>query len=244
VWQTWISSLSEGLQLTLELTLVISALTIALSLVIAATSTSEIRLVAHLGRLYTDVIRSVPLLPALIFVYYGLGGQLKDWGINTFWLVVVVFVVSESSYLGEVYRAIFETVAAGQLEAAKSLGLSWLKTNIRIVIPTSVPALLPVTVNGMVLILKDTSLASMVTLPELTLTATTTVSESFQPLPVYLILAGFYLVIVLPVTGLSSFLERRMQLPSRRDRDGNSATAVPILAAVALDEAEPAGVIQ
>jgi His/Glu/Gln/Arg/opine family amino acid ABC transporter permease subunit len=216
MWAQWAHVLASGLVVTLELTGVISVCTIVFSLLLASAAVSEIKPLARCCRLYSDVVRSIPLLPALIFVYYGLGRDFVQIGVNTFWLACLVFVLSESGYQAEIYRGIFRSMGAGQWEAGRSLGLRWRQIVTRVLLPSCLPAIIPVSVNAVVLILKDTSLASMITIQEVTLSANGLVSTSFQPLQVYILLAGFYLVVVLPIMGLSQLLERRLTRGARR----------------------------
>ncbi|MGX7678650.1 amino acid ABC transporter permease [Jatrophihabitans sp. DSM 45814] len=205
---SWFTTLLGALKITLELTAIVTAVGIVWSLVVAAATFSEVKAVARLARFYIDIMRSIPLLPALVSVNYGLGAELVRWNISTFWMVFFILVLIESGYTAEVYRGIFRAMPAGQWEAARSLGLSWTQIIIRVVIPVSVPALIPVSVNSFVFTLKDTSLASIVALPEVTLAATTLVSETFEPLKVYILLAVVYLGVSLPVMGLAWLLQR------------------------------------
>lgn len=216
MWAQWAHVLAQGLVITLELTAIVSVCTVLLSLLIASASVSELKPLARFCRFYSDLMRSIPLLPALIFVNYGLGEDFSGIGITTFWLACFVFVLIESGYQAEIYRAIFQSMAAGQWEAGRSLGLRWRQIVARLLLPSCLPALIPVSVNAIVLILKDTSLASVITVQELTLSANGLVSTSFAPLQVYTLLAGFYLVVVLPIMGLSQLLERRLMRGARR----------------------------
>jgi His/Glu/Gln/Arg/opine family amino acid ABC transporter permease subunit len=211
MWSEWTHTLAGGLVATLELTAWVTVIGVLLSLALAACAFSEIRTVRWLSSLYSDVMRSIPLLPALVFVNFGIGSQLEDVGVTAFWVTCLVLILIESGYTTEVFRGIFKAMAAGQWEAARSLGMPWFQIVIRVLIPSALPALIPVSVNGLVLTLKDTSLASIVAFPEITLAATTAVSTSFQPLQVYILLGGFYLAISLPVMGIAVLLERRLK---------------------------------
>jgi glutamine transport system permease protein len=216
VWLQWAQVLAQGLEVTLELTAVVSTCTILLSLVVASAALSEVKFFAKFSRIYCDVLRSIPLLPFLIFAYYGVGKDFAQIGLSTFWLTAVVFILVESGYQAEVFRGIFLSVAAGQWEAGRSLGLRWRQIVLRVLIPSCMPAILPVSVNAVVFILKDTSLASIVTLNEVTLAATTVVSTSFRPLQVYILLGGFYLAVVLPIMAFARLLEHRLQRTARK----------------------------
>lgn len=205
----WVAAIWPGFVLTLQLTAAIAVIKISMALMFAAGSFSESKLLSRGTRLYADLARSIPILPALFFVYYGLGDTAVDIGISTFWLICLVFVLLEGGYTVELYRGVFESISPGQWEAAHSLGLSWPAIILRIVLPAVARPLIPVTVNVLVITLKDTSLASIVAMPEVTLAAFNVVAETFTPMPVYLLLGAFYLAVAIPLIVVSSYLERR-----------------------------------
>jgi len=205
----WVVAMWPGFVLTLALTAAIAVIKIPMALALAAGSFSDNRLIGRGSRLYADLARSIPILPALFFVYYGLGDTAERVGLPTFWLICLVFVLLEGGYTVELYRGVFESISAGQWEAAHSLGLSWPVIMLRVVIPTVGRPLIPVTVNVLVITLKDTSLASIVAMPEVTLSAFNVVAETFTPMPVYLLLGVFYLAVAIPLIIVSSYLERR-----------------------------------
>lgn len=214
----WVVMMWPGFVVTLKLTAAIAVIKISMALLLAAGSFSDSKLISRGSRLYADLARSIPILPALFFVYYGLGDTAVDLGISTFWLICLVFVLLEGGYTVELYRGVFESISPGQWEAAHSLGLSWPVIILRIVIPAVGRPLIPVTVNVLVITLKDTSLASIVAMPEVTLAASNVVSETFTPMPVYLLLGVFYLAVAIPLIVVSSYLERRFAdyLPAAR----------------------------
>jgi His/Glu/Gln/Arg/opine family amino acid ABC transporter permease subunit len=120
---SWVAILSAGLIVTIELSLLTILFTIVLSAVLAISRVSPSRAVRILASLYADLFRSIPLLALLIFLYYGLGRIAVQFGVSGFWLVVAGLTLSESAYLGEVYRGGLMAIPQSQWEAAASLGL-------------------------------------------------------------------------------------------------------------------------
>jgi His/Glu/Gln/Arg/opine family amino acid ABC transporter permease subunit len=213
---SWSSTLVVGLEVTLQLAFITGVLAILLSTLLAIMSISPSRLVRVVSGIYTDIFRSIPILALLLFLYYGLGPVVGQLGISGFWLAVAGLTLIESAYLGEVYRGALQSVGGAQWHAASSLGLSWPSTLALVILPQAVPAGIPGTVNIVIGIIKDSSLASLIAVPEVTQAASLLVSVTFRPLPIYTLLAGFYIAIILPLTavayGLEKFVARRLGL--------------------------------
>jgi His/Glu/Gln/Arg/opine family amino acid ABC transporter permease subunit len=207
---SWVAILSGGLVVTIELSAFTALFTIAFSALLAICRVSPWRWARMLASLYADLFRSIPLLALLIFLYYGLGRVAVQFGISGFWLVVAGLALSESAYLGEVYRGGLLAIPQSQWEAAASLGLGWPSILRRVVLPQAVPSAIPSTLNMLISIIKNSSLASLVAVSEVTLVATILVSETFEPMQVYLVLAMLYLAIIIPVSLVSRWLESRV----------------------------------
>jgi His/Glu/Gln/Arg/opine family amino acid ABC transporter permease subunit len=215
----WWQILWTGFIVTIKLSLICSVTTVLLAALIAIARIHPSRVVRGLGEVYADVLRSIPLLALLLFAYYGLGREAASYGITAFWLAVAAITLSESAYLSEVYRAALQAVPAGQREAAASLGLPWWRTVWLVIAPQGIAPSLPTTVNAVVGIVKGSSLASLIAISEATLVATNLVSQTFQPLGVYLTLTLMYLVILIPLSLVGKALEVRFGLA--RDADKN-----------------------
>jgi His/Glu/Gln/Arg/opine family amino acid ABC transporter permease subunit len=226
----WLGILGSGLLVTVELALAATALTVAFSAVLALADISPWRIVRLPALLYADVFRSIPLLALLIFVYYGLGPFASKLGISAFWLAVAGLTISESAYLSEVYRGGLQAIPDGQWDAAASLGLGWFSTARLVVLPQALPPAVPSTMNMAIAILKDSSLASLIAVPEVTLTATFLVSETFRPLQVYAVLALLYLALVVPLTLLAHRVEGLFRDAGDRFPGVHVGEAPPVLA--------------
>ena len=206
----WLAILAGGLVVTLQLTLFAAVFTIAWSTLLAIGNISPHRPVRLLASLYCDLFRSIPLLALIIFMYYGLGGVTARLGIPDFWLMVAALTLSESAYLAEIYRGGLLAIPQAQWEAAESLGLGWWGVLRLVVLPQALLPAVPSTLNMVIASIKDTSLASLIAVNEVTLVATTLVSETFEPMQVYLVLAVLYLALIMPIVLLSHRLETRL----------------------------------
>jgi polar amino acid transport system permease protein len=154
-----------------------------------------------------DLFRAIPPLVLLIFVYAGL--PFAGLRLSPFAAVCVAFFLNTSAYYGEIYRAGFESVGAGQREAARSTGLTAWQAMAFVVIPQAVRNVLPDLVSNTVEVVKLTSLASVVALPEMLYSADMARSVTYNSSPIVLA-ALIYLVLLWPVVRLVSRMEHRL----------------------------------
>jgi His/Glu/Gln/Arg/opine family amino acid ABC transporter permease subunit len=208
--QSWAPTLLRGVVVSLELAFLAGGLTFGLALAVALLRIGPWRPIRILATIYVDIDRSIPLLALLIFVYFGLGRYLAQLGIPAFWVAVVAIGVNESGYLSEVYRASLQSIGKDQWEAAASLGLSRRQTIWLVIIPQAVPSAIPPTVNDLIYIIKGTSLASLISVNELTGVSNELVSETFLPMEIYLIIGVIYLLLTVPLSYLARYAERRI----------------------------------
>jgi His/Glu/Gln/Arg/opine family amino acid ABC transporter permease subunit len=204
----WLSVLWVGLEETIKLAFVTIGASIVVSALLAAGSISPWRPVRWATRLYIDLFRCIPVLALLIFVYYGLGKYIASWHLPAFWLAAFALTLGESAFLSEIFRAGLEAIPRSQWEAATSLGFRWRSTLGFVIAPQTLLPSIPGVVNMSIFAFKDSSLASFVAVPEVTQTANQLVAETFKPLQVYLMLAGLYLVVILPFTFAAGRVEQ------------------------------------
>lgn len=204
----WLDVLWIGLQTTLKLSLVTIICSIVVAAIFAWASISRRRALRWMARTLVDLLRCIPVLALLIVIYYGLGKYTAGWHIDPFWMAVIALTLGESAFLSEVFRAGFEAIPRSQWEAAESLGFGRSGALVHVIAPQAVLPAIPGVVNMSIFTFKDSSLASVIAVPEVTQTANQLVAETFQPLNVYLLLAGFYLAVILPFLILASLAER------------------------------------
>lgn len=219
-WIGWLAILAGGMAVTFQLTVATVVLTIAWSTIVAVSSVSPWRPLRVATRLYVDLFRSIPTLALLLFTYYGLGKYIAHLDVPTLALPVIGLTLAESANLSEIYRAGLEAIPKAQHDAAASLGLGWLRTIGLVILPQALVASIPATVNMVIFTIKDSSLASLIATPEVTGTASLLVSEVFQPLPVYILLALLYIAVIVPLTVVATPLEAFLD-----HRFGNVAAA-------------------
>ena len=155
--------------------------------------------------IYIAIIRGTPVMVQLLLVYFGL---LSPLGVSALVVAVLVFGLNSGAYVAEVIRSGIQAVDKGQMEAGRSLGLSYGVTMSRIILPQAIRNILPALGNEFIALIKETSVAGFITVFDLTRAARSIVSKFYDPLVPYLVLALMYLVLVLIATALVHQLER------------------------------------
>jgi polar amino acid transport system permease protein len=196
-----------GLGQTVVLCLVVIPLGLIGGLLVALTSLAPSRTVRWTAAAAIDFFRAIPPLVLLIFVYAGL--PFAGIRLSPLAAVAIAFLLNNSSYYGEIYRAGIESVGRGQWDAARSTGLKAHQALIYVVLPQAVRNVLPDLISNTIEVVKLTSLASVVALPELLYSADMARSITFNTSPIVLA-AGIYLIMLWPIVRLVSRLERRI----------------------------------
>ena len=196
-----------GLKQTIIICLIVVPLGLFGGLAFALISLSRLRIVRWMAIAAIDFFRSIPPLVLLIFVYAGL--PFAGLRLSPLAAVAISFFLNTSSYYGEIYRAGIESVGLGQWDAARSTGLQAYQTLAYVVLPQAVRNVLPDLVSNTVEVVKLTSIASVVALPELLYSADMARSVTFNSSPIVLA-AVIYLAMLWPLVRLISRLERRI----------------------------------
>jgi len=204
------SVLLRGCVVTLQLTIVSLILATALGLLLSFGSLSRLRLVRWLAIGFVEFFRAAPALVVLIWIYYALPAII---GVNfsSFISAVLALTLVQASYEAEIFRAGIEAIELGQVEAARSVGMSRGQTMRRIVLPQAFRIMIPPFVSATASLLKYSSLASVVAVYELLNQGNNIIQQSFRPLEVYTSVAVLYLAMILPITQASRMLERKLK---------------------------------
>lgn len=216
----WAGVMAAGLWVTLELVALAGLISILLGAALSVMFISPHRFVRAIARLYVDIFRSIPLLALLFFLYYVLGRYTETLGLSSFALAVLGLALNEAAYVSEIYRAGLRSVPDMQWEAGTSLGLGWWGVFTRVILPQALPPAMPATLNMLIQLIKNSALASLIAVNEVSMSATILVSETFKPFEVFTLLAVMYLALIVPLTLLSgkveTFLARRLGLAAPR----------------------------
>ena len=198
--------LLRGLGTTLLLSLLVIPLGLAGGLAVAVLYSLRRRWVTVLVIAYVDFFRAFPPLVLLLFIYFGM--PFFGVEIPAILAVALGFLLNTSSYYGEIFRAGIDSISKGQSEAARSTGLSWLQTMLHVVVPQATRNVLPDLLGNTLEVVKLTTLASVVAIPELLNAARNAQALTYNPTPIVLA-AMMYLVMLWPLVRLLSRLEHK-----------------------------------
>ena len=202
--------LIDGLYYTLALSLTAICISIIVGLLIALPGLSTSRAPRSINRVYVELIRSIPLLVLILWVYYGLP-QVAGISISVFWAGVLALSISDSAFQAEIFRAGSQSINRGQYEAAASISLNYRDTMRYVILPQAIKRILPALGNQLVYMLKMSSLVSVIGMQELTRRANELVVTEYRPLEIYTILVLEYLVVILLVSAGVRWLEKRLK---------------------------------
>ncbi|MEI3852382.1 MULTISPECIES: amino acid ABC transporter permease [unclassified Ensifer] len=201
------SLLWAGLTFTIPLTLLSFIFGLVLGLATAVARLFGPAPVVAIARFYVWVIRGTPLLVQLFVIFYGLpsAGILLD----AFTAALIGFSLNVGAYTSEIIRAVIQSVPRGQWEAAYSIGMSWSQAMRRTILPQATRVAVPPLSNTFISLVKDTSLAAAITVPEMFQTAQRIVATTYEPLILYILAALIYLAMSSVLSALQVRLERR-----------------------------------
>lgn len=197
--------LLEGLKTTMLLTIASVVLAVVVGAPLAAMKMSTLAPLRWLATGYIALVRGVPLIALMFVIYFGIVSVVR---VDAFTAGVLGLGLHTSAYVAEIFRSGFLGVPRGQTEAARSIGMSRLVAVRRVVGPQAMRVAVPALANQMIITLKDSAVASFITVDELFMKAQRLSAANFQPLAYYVIVSIYYLVVVGLMTVVASRIER------------------------------------
>ncbi len=216
-WSNWWPQLVPAMWNTFALTALSYLFALVLGIILAVGRLSKIRVVRAFCVSYIEFVRGIPALALLFLIYFGLVplGLVFD----SFVAAVVGLGMNQGGYMAEVFRGGIEALHKGQREAALSVGMTPYKAYRFIIMPQAVRIVLPPLLNMLIVLLKDTSICSLISTPELMLRAKDIASMSFLPMHIYLLVGILYFMMAWPL----SMITRRVEAHLSRGRRQASA---------------------
>ena len=200
--------MASGAIYTIQMSLTAIAISVVVGLLVALPGLSEKRGWRVFNRTYVEIVRAVPVLVLILWVYYGLPA-ITGITLGVFWAGVLALALSDSAFQAEIFRAGIQSIGRGQYEAAQSISLTYRDTMRYVILPQAIRRILPALGNQFVYMLKMSSLVSVIGMQELTRKANELVVAEYRPLEIYTILVLEYLVLILIVSAGVRWLERR-----------------------------------
>lgn len=209
----------RGAGTTLSITVVAVAIGVVLGLLIALMKLSKKRILRIAATVYIEVLRGTPLVVQALLVYMGLPVLLKAYGIDFTWNAtvagMVVCGVNSSAYVSEIIRSGIQAVDKGQMEAARSLGMSYSQSMKLIIIPQAFKIVIPALGNEFITLIKETAVLSVITITDITRASMLWASSTFLYWQAYIGTALVYLMLTIPLSKAMNLLERRLSVDAK-----------------------------
>lgn len=213
-----LAQLLGGVPLTLQLSLMALVAGFVLAVVIASAASSRYRLFRWIGNAHVEIFRGTPLLVQIFLIYYGLGqipglreSVLWPFLREPYWCAILALALNTSAYTAEIIRGALQAVPANEIEAGRACGMSGLLLCRRVTWPIAIRQGLPVYGSEVILMLKATSLASIITLTEMTGIAHKLISSTYRVMEIFAVTGTLYLTLTFLISLAFALIERRLQ---------------------------------
>ncbi len=213
--QTYGTMLIRALGQTILLTLLSLVFAMIIGMIFGLMNVGHNRVLNFIGTVYVDAVRGVPLIVLAYFIYFGIPAGIQGLGFSDFRLTAlqagtIALSMNCGAYMAEIIRAGIQSVDRGQMEAARSLGLSYGAGMALIVVPQAIRTMIPSIINQFIITLKDTSILSVIGFPELTNVGKTIMGNTFKNLQTWAIIGIMYMVVIITLSKISKKIERRV----------------------------------
>ena len=202
--------LISGITTTIYISTISIVIAMAVGLLIAIPAITKNKYLSYINVFYVEVVRSVPLLVLILWVYYGLP-ILTGFSFSPFVSGIIALSISESAFMAEIFRGGINAIKKTQWEAATSLGLNFSKKLKLVILPQAFKVILPALGNQFVYVLKMSSLVSIIGISDLTRKANELVVSTYRPLEIYTFLILEYLILILIVSYFVRKLEKKLK---------------------------------
>ncbi|WP_273419195.1 amino acid ABC transporter permease [Veillonella caviae] len=200
--------LLQGALVTVEITAMSVGCGFLIGLLVALAGLSRFTIVRLLSKCYVDIIRGTPLLVQIFLIYFALP-MLTGQRVDPFIAAVTACSINSGAYVSEIFRAGIQSIDKGQMEAGRSLGLSWVQTMRYIIMPQAFRAIIPPLGNEFIAMLKDSSLVSVIGFEELTRRGQLIIAKTYASFEIWGAVAIIYLVMTVSISQLVGYLERK-----------------------------------
>lgn len=214
--------LFDGIRITIYISILSIIVGVVIGLLSCLMGMSKNPVLKAISKVYIWIIRGTPMIVQAIFVFYGVPQFVRlfvgKFNISPFMAGLITLSLNAGAYLAEIFRGGIMAVPKGQVEAARSLGLSSVRTMLKVVLPQAFKIALPSMVNQFIITIKDTSILSVIGLAEITNRANTYVGSTYRYFETYIFVAIYYLVVISILMILSNYLEKKINY----EKKGNS----------------------
>ena len=213
IWNS-LPLLLAGAGVTIEITAIAVGLGFIFGLITSVCRLSGVKILQVIAVCYVNIIRGTPMLVQIFLIYFALPMVIGE-RINPFVAAVAACSINSGAYVSEIFRAGIQSVDKGQMEAGRSLGLSWMQTMRYVIMPKAFKHVIPPLGNEFISMTKETSLVSVIGFEELTRRGQLIIAKTYGSFEIWLTVAAIYLVMTLTIARLVSYLERRFATDDR-----------------------------
>lgn len=216
ILQTYSLMLLKSLGYTMLLTLLALFFAMIIGLIFALFNVSHNKILNVIGTIYIDAIRGVPLIVLAYFIYFGVPQAIKMMGVASFKLPAlqagtIALSMNCGAYMAEIFRAGIQSIDKGQMEASRSLGLTYGMSMRSVVLPQAFKVMIPSIINQFIITLKDTSILAVIGYPELTNMGKTISGNTFKSLETWAIVGVMYMIVIITLSKAAKAIERKMK---------------------------------
>ena len=201
----------KGVVTTVELTVLGIIFGLIIGLILAFMRLSKYAVVRWPALIYLNIFRGTPLFVQLLVVHFGLIPAIFGASQGPFFSGAVALALNSGAYVSEIFRAGIKSIDRGQMEAARSLGMTHWMAMKEIILPQAIKRMIPPFGNEFIVLLKDSSLVAVISVHDLTQAGRLVMAATLQPWEAYIPVALLYLMLTLPLTYLVAYLERRLE---------------------------------
>ncbi len=202
-------SILSGIMVTIKLSVISLLVAVILGILFGIFRLSKIKILKGMAASYLYIIRGTPLMVQALFIYFGIAPLIIPRS-DPFICGVIALSLNAGAYMSEIFRAGILAVDFGQTEASRSLGLSYLKTMQKVILPQAIKIMIPSIINQFIVTIKDTSILTVISIRELTASGQIIVARNFKPMETYGVIAVMYFILITILSLLSSYIERRL----------------------------------
>lgn len=203
-----------GAGVTIQITALSVGFGLLIGMFVGIARLSNVKLVKFLATVYVDFIRGTPLLVQIFLIYFALP-MIIGQRIDPFIAAITACSVNSGAYVAEIFRAGIQSIDKGQMEAGRSLGMTWTQTMRFIILPQAFKRIIPPLGNEFIAMLKDSSLVSVIGFEELTRRGQLIIARTYGSFEIWLTVAFIYLVMTLTISRLVDYLERRYKIDDK-----------------------------
>ena len=201
--------LITGAGITIQITAISVGLGLIIGMFVGIARISNVKLLRWLAAIYIDFLRGTPLLVQIFLIYFALPVILEQ-RVDPFIAAITACGINSGAYIAEIFRAGIQAIDEGQMEAGRSLGMTWVQTMRYIIVPQAFKNIVPPLGNEFIALLKDSSLVSVIGFEELTLRGQLIIARTYGSLEIWISVAIIYLVMTLTISRLVAYLEKRL----------------------------------